>query len=71
MQLIAAAAVHYILCMQLKCSCYWPKEVEQELDCGDGLTVQLEEELVFAEYKIKKFIVSDVSQCCIDHGICS
>ena len=47
--------------MQIKCSCYWPEEIDQELDAGHGLTVSLDEEQIFAEYKIKKLTLTNVS----------
>ena len=46
--------------LQKKCSCYWPKEIDQPMDVGYGISVTLVEEHILAEYKIKELLITNV-----------
>ena len=47
---------------QNKCSCYWPEKVDETITVSTGLTVKLVEENLYNGYKLKKLLLTNVSQ---------
>ena len=48
--------------LQVKCEQYWPRKVGETLTLdGGNLTVQLREIIPYADYELRKIIISDVS----------
>ena len=47
--------------VQRKCELYWPEKVGDTFKAGCGIHVQYKEVVPFADFEIKKFIVTNVS----------
>ena len=47
--------------MQRKCELYWPEKVGETFKPGSGLHVEYKEVIPFADFEIKKFVVTNVS----------
>lgn len=48
--------------VQRKCETYWPEKVGGTFNAGHGIHVQYKELVPFADFEIKKFSVTNVSQ---------
>ena len=57
--------------VQEKCSCYWPKSMNQTMEIGLGLKVTLVEQRAYVEYKLKRIILFNVKSICLFSFCCT
>ena len=48
------------LLFQVKCECYWPETIGEEMKLENGFSVLLCESVVFADYTIRSITVTKV-----------
>ena len=52
---------NYCTILQPKCEQYWPSGVEESISLSGGMSVQLLEVVPFADYEMRKLVISHVS----------